>query len=50
MLSKFELLNCFFLIDKMVEASVKLQFEDLDLKEKDPAIYEMIQNEKKRQF
>ena len=41
-------LNAF--LDKMVEASVKLQFEDLQLKDKDSEIYDMIQNEKKRQF
>ena len=34
----------------MVESTLKLPLEDLPLKEKDPEIFEMIQNEKKRQF
>ena len=34
----------------MVEATQKLPIADAPLKEKDPEIYEMIQNEKKRQF
>jgi glycine hydroxymethyltransferase len=35
---------------KMVESTQKLPIEDISLKDKDPDIYEMIQNEKKRQF
>lgn len=34
----------------MVESTQKLPIEDISLKDKDPDIYEMIQNEKKRQF
>lgn len=34
----------------MVESTLKLPLEDLPLKEKDPEIFEMIQNEKKRQY
>lgn len=34
----------------MVESTQKLPIEDLSLKEKDPEIFEMIANEKKRQF
>ena len=35
---------------EMVESTQKLPIEDISLKDKDPDIYEMIQNEKKRQF
>lgn len=34
----------------MVEATQKLPIADAPLKEKDPEIFEMIQNEKKRQY
>jgi glycine hydroxymethyltransferase len=34
----------------MVESSYKLPVEDVPLKDKDPELYAMIENEKKRQF